>query len=122
MMSEENNSRHGTAKEASIQKKRQLLNGPNSFNELVQKLMAIAPDVAKLELTDNDEASKRVRRNLIAFKNEDCVAFLDRIKEIRSEISAIPSKPGKRASNTMDKALSVRQEILSTNKQTKNED
>ncbi len=64
-------------------KKRELL---PDLNGMITKLSTMSGDVAKLELYDNDQARKRVRKILIELKNVDIESFLTKVKGIRSGI------------------------------------
>lgn len=61
------------------QKKRELL---GDLNGLINKLVGISGDVAKLEFQDNTKASKRVRLVLIELKTVDIPAFQEKIQAI----------------------------------------
>lgn len=63
-------------------------------------------DVVKLELYDNDQARKRVRKTLIELKNIDIESFLLRIKEIRSGILE------KRAANKLPEEVKGNEEQI----------
>ena len=64
-------------------KKRELL---PQLKGLILKLTSLSADVAKLELSNNDDVSARVRRELLDFQNKDLKDFRDSITGIRSDI------------------------------------
>lgn len=67
-------------------KKRELLSGDHTLNSMIQYLVGLSGDLAKLELHDNYEASKRVRISMIRFRNELIPQFESKIKDIRENI------------------------------------
>lgn len=64
-------------------KKRELL---PKLNELINYLVEMGPDIAKLELHDNVEASKRTRIKILKFRNIIFKEFESDIKAIRVDI------------------------------------
>ena len=61
-------------------KKRELL---PELNKLIISLSNLSGDVAKLELYDNFEASRRVKRALVDMRNKDLKEFQKKIEETR---------------------------------------
>lgn len=81
-------------------KKRNLL---PKLKNLLKVLASLSHDVATLELSNNQDASSRVRKSLIDFKNKDLYDFQNEITNIRVDIKINKGKTVKRPKNpTMD--------------------
>lgn len=70
-----------------VLKKREIL--PTLHNAIIA-LTALGADAANLEVNDNDSASKRLKRDLIDFKNGPLEDLFQKIKSVRDEIVAMP--------------------------------
>ena len=70
-------------------KKRDLL---PDLNKMILDLQYMVPDAAKLELSDNDKASRRLKQSLVEFKNGPFAAFSEKVKAIREEINSKPKR------------------------------
>lgn len=57
-----------------------------TLNKVISALVALSPDCAKLELMDNDQASKRLKRDLSALKETELKAFTDLVFGVRAVI------------------------------------
>lgn len=51
----------------------------------IQKLVRMSADAAKLEYSNNDEASRRIKRDLVEFKNTELANIDTAIKEVRTQ-------------------------------------
>jgi hypothetical protein len=71
---------------ATPHKKRELLKGNDSLESLIGRFIDLSGDCAKLELFDNFEASKRVRKGLMDIRNIYIKEFEKKIGEIRVDI------------------------------------
>lgn len=67
-----------------IPKKRILL---PKLNKVITALAALSGDIAKLEISDNEQASKRVRKGLIDIKNVDFKDLQDEVTNIRIDMN-----------------------------------
>lgn len=72
---------------ADLSKKRDLM---PKLQNCIEALVNLSFDVAKLELSDNNQASVRVKRNLAEFKNTELKDLTEAINETRSEIITRP--------------------------------
>jgi hypothetical protein len=63
-------------------KLRHLLEGENSLESLVTKLVSTSSDLASLEISDNDNAVIRVKSILKQLQNKDIPAFYERVREL----------------------------------------
>ena len=70
-------------------KKREIL--PELHNA-INALVALSTDCASLEMMDNDQASRRVKRDLAKFKQTELKTFTDLIYGIRDEIKSRPRR------------------------------
>lgn len=66
-------------------KKREVL---PALNKCIEALVAMSADCAKLELMDNDKASRRLKLSVSDFKSGELKEFQDLIFKVRSEISS----------------------------------
>lgn len=57
-----------------------------TLNKVISALVALSPDCAKLEMMDNDQASRRLKRDISIFKHTELKEFSDLILGVRSEI------------------------------------
>lgn len=64
-------------------KKREIL---NDLNGAITTLAALSGDCAKLEVMDNDEASRRLKRDLVEFREGPFKKLVTNIYGIREEI------------------------------------
>lgn len=64
-----------------------------TLNDAINALVALSSDCAKLELMDNDQASRRVKRDLASFKQVELKKFSDLIFGVRAEIKSLPPRP-----------------------------
>jgi hypothetical protein len=74
-------------------KKRELL---PKLNKVITELAALTGDVAKLELVDNEQASKRVRKALIEIANIHLPDLKNEITNIRVDINTTKGREIKR--------------------------
>ncbi len=65
-------------------KKRELL---NPLNDMITALVALSADAAKLEVHDNDQASRRLKQGIKDFEVEKLKPFKDQVLAIRQEIN-----------------------------------
>lgn len=65
-----------------LEKRRELL---PELNALISKCVGMGADVAKLEISNNEQAIKRARRILMDMKNKDIPEFLGKLRDIREE-------------------------------------
>lgn len=56
------------------------------LHRVINALVALSPDCAKLELMDNDQASKRLKRDLSALKETELKEFTDLVFGVRAVI------------------------------------
>lgn len=63
------------------------------LNNAINALVAMSADCAKLEMMDNDQASRRVKRDLASFKQKELREFSDLVYSVRAEMQLIPSRP-----------------------------
>lgn len=56
------------------------------LNKVISALVALSPDCAKLELMDNDQASKRLKRDLSTLKETELKEFTDLVFGVRAVI------------------------------------
>ncbi len=70
-------------------KKREIL---PILNNTINALVALSTDCANLEMMDNDQASRRVKRDLAKFKQTELKTFTDLIYGIRDEIKVRPRR------------------------------
>ena len=76
-----------------IVKKRELL---PKLNKIIVELSKLSGDVAKLELYDNEQASKRVRKSIIDVRNIHLDDFLKEISNLRIDINLSKGREVKR--------------------------
>lgn len=72
-----------------LKKKREIL--PH-LDKVIAKLVSMAPECAKLEYTDNDQASRRIKRSITELKNNELKEFTEFIFDLRAQINSIPSR------------------------------
>lgn len=70
-------------------KKRDLL---PALHSAIRALTDMASDAAKLEITDNDQASRRLKRAVLSFKRGELSAFSKLVLDVRTEINMIPTR------------------------------
>lgn len=70
-------------------KKREIL---STLDKAIAALVALSGDCSRLEVMDNDQASRRVKRDIAAFKETELKAFSDLIYGIRTEIKMKPRR------------------------------
>ena len=68
-------------------KKREIL---PVINEVISALMELSVDAAKLELIDNDVASRRFKKSIISIRNNEFNKLYLLSQDIREEMSARP--------------------------------
>lgn len=61
----------------------------------VDSLMAMSEDAAKIELFDNDQASRRLKRDITAFKNGPLEKLTTEVYKIREHINNKTTKTKK---------------------------
>lgn len=72
------------------QKKREIL---PVLHKVISALVALSPDCAKLELMDNDQASRRLKRDITALKETELKEFTNLVFGVRSVIkNKVPRK------------------------------
>lgn len=76
-----------------IVKKRELI---PKLNKVINALVSMSADLAKLELTDNEEASKRARRDIIDIKNIYLKDLNDEITNLRFDLNTSKGRKVKR--------------------------
>lgn len=76
-----------------IEKKREIL---PALNNAIIALTMLSGDAAKLELHDNEEASKRLRKGVIDFRNVDLKNLEIIIQNIRFDINTDKGRKVKR--------------------------
>lgn len=76
-----------------ITKKRDLL---PKLHKVINALVDMSADLAKLELTDNEEASKRARRDIIDIKNKYMKDLNDEITNLRFDLNTSKGRKTKR--------------------------
>lgn len=74
-------------------KKREML---PALHKAIIALTGLTGDFATLELHDNEQASKRVRKGLIDFKNKDFKALEIMVQNIRFDINTDKGREVKR--------------------------
>jgi hypothetical protein len=62
------------------------------LNDAILALTQMSADAAKLEIMDNDQASRRIKRALVDFKKGELDRFTKIILGVRTEINMIPPK------------------------------
>jgi hypothetical protein len=72
-----------------LMKKREIL---PALDKVISGLVAMSAECAKLEITDNDQASRRLKRSLTSLKNKELKEFTDLIFNIRQEIKVKPAR------------------------------
>lgn len=82
-----------------LQKKRELL---SVLNKIIVEFSGLTGDIAKLEISDNEQASKRVRKALIAIKNGEFKNLTDQITNIRFDINTSKGKELRRKRKTIN--------------------
>lgn len=73
-----------------MEKRREIL---PVLNDAINALVALSADCAKLELMDNDQASRRVKRDLASFKQKELANFSQLVYKTRGEIQNLPPRP-----------------------------
>lgn len=76
-----------------IPKKRDLL---PKLNKVIAELTGLSGDIAKLELSDNEQASKRTRKGLIDIRNGSLADLQNEIANIRIDINVSKGREIKR--------------------------
>lgn len=64
----------------------------DDYHAIMKDMAEMLPDVMKLEVNDNVEASKRLRRAIRKIKNKNISAFQEKIKSIVDEIKPVKNK------------------------------
>lgn len=72
-----------------MQKKREIL---PKINNCINAFVEMSVEAAKLEITDNDKSSKRLKLSLARFKKNELQDLTDLVFAVRAEINAIPAK------------------------------
>lgn len=67
-----------------IDKKRELL---SHINECIASLVEMSADAAKLEIHDNDQASRRLKQNIKDFEVKKLKPFKEKVLDIRQLIN-----------------------------------
>jgi len=62
------------------------------LNNAVNALVAMSADCAKLEIMDNDQASRRIKRDIASFKEKELKCLSELIYGIRAEIRVKPRR------------------------------
>jgi len=62
------------------------------LNNAVNALVAMSADCAKLEIMDNDQASRRIKRDIASFKEKELKNLSELIYGIRAEIRVKPRR------------------------------
>ncbi len=70
-------------------KKREIL---PALHDAIRALTDMASDAAKLEITDNEQASRRLKRAVMHFKRNELTSFNEIIVNTRKEISMMPPR------------------------------
>lgn len=70
-------------------KKRQVI---PVLDDAIKALVALSSDCATLEVMDNDQASRRVKRDIASFKEKELKKLTDTIYGIRVEIKSRPKR------------------------------
>lgn len=81
-----------------VGKKRELL---KPLNELIIGLNLLTGDLAKLELTDNEQASRRVRKKLIELENIQFGNLKTLVTNIRVDINTSKGRAIKREKKSL---------------------
>lgn len=58
-------------------------------------LSKMSADAAKLEIMDNDQASRRLKKSIVDFKHNELDNFTKIVFSVRAEINSKPSKKKK---------------------------
>lgn len=72
-----------------MEKKRELL---SLLNKCIIAMSNMTGDVAKLEIMDNDVASRKIKRDMLNFKNNELTEFNKAIHKTRDEVRARPKR------------------------------
>jgi len=88
-----------------MMKKREIL---PALHDAIRALTDMASDAAKLEITDNEQASRRLKRAIMHFKRNELDSFNKIIVGVRSEISMMP--PRKRVKMNTPVTSTVKEE------------
>lgn len=75
-----------------MEKKREIL---PTINNCVSALIEMSVDAAKLEITDNNKSSKRLKLSIARFKKNELQDLTNLVFSVRAEINAIPPKTKK---------------------------
>jgi len=75
------------------EKKRDLL---SKLNVCIITLTKMSADAAQLEIVDNDQASRRLKRSLAEFKHKELLEFTNAILEVRGELRERPKRAYKK--------------------------
>lgn len=70
-------------------KKREIL---PLLNAAIICLSNMSADAAKLEINNNDQASRRIKKALVDFKHNELANFTNEIYSVRAEINSKPKK------------------------------
>lgn len=62
------------------------------LEKVISGLVAMSADCAKLEITDNDQASRRLKRSITSLKNTELKEFTELIYNVRQDIKLKPSR------------------------------
>jgi hypothetical protein len=93
-----------------MNKKRELL---THLNNAISALVKMHDDCARLEVIDNNQASKRLKADVSSFVNGELETFRKAVLEVRTEIIKRPRKKDGRAMNPGPRApRKVTQEIV----------
>ena len=63
-----------------------------TLNNAINAVVALSGDCATLEMWDNDQASRRVKRDIASFKQKELKALSDLIYDARSDIKLKPRR------------------------------
>ncbi len=63
-----------------------------TLNNAINALVALSGDCATLEMWDNDQASRRVKRDIASFKQKELKALSDLIYDARADIKLKPRR------------------------------
>lgn len=71
------------------EKKRELT---HFIDSAIKALVDMHADAAKLEFFDNDEASRRLKRDIVDFEHTELKNLKEAVKKIREAINSRPSR------------------------------
>lgn len=72
-----------------MEKKRELL---THLNKCILALTSMSADAANLEIIDNDQASRRLRRDVLHFKSNELEAFFQAVRDTREQVRNRPKR------------------------------